>query len=79
MKTYREIISEGRSDIAYILDNPSYFKYDVEVVFLDEVNSIIDGIESEVKHIHELLEPIKGLTEIYEVRTLVNELLSKLY
>ena len=43
------------------------------------VKSVIDDIESDVNEIRDMLEGIRGLSEIEEIKEMVNNLSGKLY
>ena len=43
------------------------------------VKSVIDDIESDVHEIRDMLDGIKGLSEIEEIKDRINELSEKLY
>ena len=43
------------------------------------VKSVIDNIESDINVIRDMLEDIKGLSEIEEIKEMVNNLSEKLY
>lgn len=47
--------------------------------FLKTVKSVIDDIESDVNEIRDLLDDIKGLTEIDEIKDKISSLSQKLY
>lgn len=43
------------------------------------VKSVIDDIESDVNEIRDMLDDIKGLSEVEEIKDRINELSEKLY
>ena len=48
-------------------------------ILVDEVDNIIDSIESEVNAIFDTIKNIEGLTEIDEIKTMLENLSVKLY
>ena len=55
------------------------FEDDEEFVKDDDFKSIIDSIESDVKDIESILEPISGLDEIEDAKEKIKKLLEDLY
>lgn len=61
------------------LVNYGYDKNNIDLIPIDEVNTVIDCIESDIKEINGLLESINGLSEIDEIKEKLNSLEMKLY
>lgn len=52
---------------------------EIEYVEKDDVMEVLDDIEGQVQEVNDCLSAITGLTEIDEIKSLINELLKKLY
>lgn len=65
--TYNDLVNYGFDDNK------------TELVPVNEVENVIDQIESDVKEITSLLDDIKGLSEIEEIKEKLNSLEEKLY
>ncbi len=61
------------------LVNYGYDKNNIDLIPIDEVNTVLDCIESDIKEINGLLESINGLSEIDEIKEKLNSLEMKLY
>lgn len=76
--------SKYRNDAldGYTYDDLAEYGYaDNKEIFIPKstVESVIDDIESDVNEIRDLLDEIKGLTEIDEIKDKVSSLSRKLY
>ena len=62
-------------------DMTDYGYDDNKTNFIDEseLKNILDDIESRIKDIDDLLEPIEGLEEINEIKIKVQELVDMIY
>lgn len=61
------------------LVNYGYDKNNIDLIPIDEINTVLDCIESDIKEINGLLESINGLSEIDEIKEKLNSLEMKLY
>lgn len=64
----------GSDIFDYISENK-----DKEYIEISTFESFVDDIESDLKTIEDLLQPIEGLSEIDEVKEKLQELLDELY
>ncbi len=77
MSKYRNTVMNG-----YVYADLAEYGYDdnkENLIPESTVKSVIDDIESDVNEIEDLLDEIKGLTEIDEVKEKVSALSEKLY
>lgn len=57
-----------------LIDEPDVYDNDDEFIEKSDVEDVIDNIEFDVIEIKDKLEPIKGLSEINEIKCLIEEL-----
>lgn len=77
MSKYRNEITDG-----YLYTDLTEYGYDdnkENLIPESTVKNVIDDIESDVNEIRDLLDGIKGLTEIDEIKEKVSTLSEKLY
>lgn len=77
-------ISKYRNDAldGYTYDDLSDYGYDDNKEILipeSKVENVIDDIESDVNEIRDMLDDIKGLSEIDEIKEKISSLSQKLY